>query len=399
MSPSLAKKIKLGFITGLSGPYAREAKNQLLGARLAVDEANKNGGVLGYQVKLFVADDQLKADMARKKAIELFDSRQVDLLAGSISAATQITINEEAKKRRVPFVSVSQSDEITTSARLGPYTFHEALTPHMTAQSISRWVLDHLSNSWFLMVADYTWGHQNLASYLKFAKENNVQVKGVVKFPLGSGRFVPYFTEIINSKAEVLIFTGWGEDQLNFVRQVAKAGLKKELSIVLTISELTMAQKMDPRAAAGIYWGTNFYWGLAQQIPGAKKFVTAFQRAFDVLPTGYAGYAYSGVKEFLWAVEQSGDYPIQPDNVARYLEAHSYSHYKKEQWWRPCDHQSFQDFYILKFKGPEERKDLYDVAEVLGLVSWDMGIERTCKELGHISHLWGHGQDTSPKTL
>jgi branched-chain amino acid transport system substrate-binding protein len=264
------------------------------------------------------------------------------------------------------------------------------MTPQMNAQSISRWVFGNLSNSWFLLVVDYEWGHQNRDVCLEFAEKNKVKIKGVIKFPLGSGRFTQYFPKILRSKAETLIVASWGTDQLAFVDQAAKGGLKKKLSIVNTLSELTIAQKMDPSAAAGMYWGANFYWGLSEQIPSARQFVNDFKKAFKVFPTGYAGYAYSGVKELLWALEQSKEYPVQPDKITALLEARTYDHYKGKQWWRPCDHQSFQDLYILKFKGPEERKGPNDFAEVLGSVSWDMGIERTCEELGHKEHLWGH---------
>ena len=398
-SSSHAKKIKLGFGVDLSGPYFREGNNELLGARLAVDQVNKKGGVLGRKVELVVKDSKLNPELARKNAIELLDKHKVDLLAGSISAATQITMNEEAKKRGIPFVSASQSNEITTAAHLGPYTFHEALTPYMAAQSVGRWVLNNISDSWFMLAADYAWGHQNNASYQKFAKENDVKVRGEAFFPLGSGKANLHFPKILRSKAEVLIVTCYGTDQVTFVNQVAKAELKKELTIVNTISEFTMGKQMDPSSAAGMYWGSHFYWGLEKQIPTAKKFVKAFRNAFNEIPTGYAGYAYSGVKELLWAVEEAGEYPIQPDKMTPCLEARTYDHYKGKQWWRPCDHQSFQDFYILKFKGPEERKSPDDVAEVLGSVSWDMGIERTCEELGHVSHLRGHARTTGTGTL
>ncbi|MDO8264877.1 MAG: ABC transporter substrate-binding protein, partial [Candidatus Parcubacteria bacterium] len=287
---------------------------------------------------------------------------------------------------------VSQSNEITTNAQLGPYTFHEALTPQMNVKSMGRWVLNNLSDSWFLMVADYAWGNQCLKIYLDFAKKYNIKVKGIIKFPLGSNSFTRYFPEIVRSKAETLILTCWGTDQVAFIEQSMKYGLKRKLSIVHSISDISIAKNMDANAAAGMYWGTNFYWGISQNIESAKRFTDNFKRAFHVLPSGYTGYAYSGVKELLLAAERSGEYPINPEKITADLEGRTYNHYKGKQWWRPCDHQSFQDLYIMKFKGPEERKNSDDIAEFVNSVPWDMEIERTCQELDNASHIWGHIQ-------
>jgi len=118
-------------------------------------------------------------------------------------------------------------------------------------------------------------------------------------------------------------------------------------------------------------------------MPSAKHFVTAFKElSGGELPTGYAGYAYAGVKEFLLAAQESG-IPFSPKTLQMFLEGRSYDHYKGPQWWRPCDHQSFQDFYVLRFKGPEESTHKSDIAELIGTVSWDLSAERTCKELGY----------------
>jgi len=386
------KKVKLGFITGLTGPYSTEAKNQVLGARLAVDEINKRGGILGRRVEILTEDDQMDIGVAEKKAIELLDEKGADFLCGSISAATQIGINNAAKQRKAPFMSISQSNEITTGAQLGPYTFHEALTPQMNVKSIGRWVSNNLSDSWYLMVADYAWGNQCLDIYLDFAEKNKIKVKGITKFPFGSGSFNRYFPKIVKSKAETLILTCWGTDQLAFIKQATKYGLKRKISIVHSISDITVAQKMDSNAAAGMYWGTNFYWGISQHIESAKEFTNNFKRAFRILPSGYAGYGYSGVKELLLAADKAGEYPINPSKITSYLEGRTYDHYKGKQWWRPCDHQSFQDLYVMKFKGPEERKNKNDLAEFVGSVSWDMEVERTCQELDNVKHLWGHIQ-------
>ena len=170
--------------------------------------------------------------------------------------------------------------------------------------------------------------------------------------------------------------------------------VNEEMSVILGISDTPIIEDLDLVDLAGMYWGTNFYWSLEDSIPSAKEFVSAFREAYDgELPSGYAGYAYAGMMELLSALLETGTEPIDPIAVTRFLEGRSYDHYKGSQWWRPCDHQSFQDFYILRFKGPEESVHQYDIGEVLGTVEWDLDIARTCAELGHSEREDGHFPD------
>jgi branched-chain amino acid transport system substrate-binding protein len=48
--------VKIGMVDPLSGVYAKLAEAEAGGARLALEEVNQNGGVLGRQARLLVAD-------------------------------------------------------------------------------------------------------------------------------------------------------------------------------------------------------------------------------------------------------------------------------------------------------------------------------------------------------
>src|SRR5512139_782895 len=107
-----AGPIKLGFPIPLTGPYGTEAKDQQAGAELAVVEINSQGGVLGRKVELLIRDDKLKADEGARRAKELIESEKVELLAGNLAAHVQLATNEQAKLHGIPYVSVSQANEI-----------------------------------------------------------------------------------------------------------------------------------------------------------------------------------------------------------------------------------------------------------------------------------------------
>jgi branched-chain amino acid transport system substrate-binding protein len=387
------KTVKLGFSSAFDSPYGVVTANQFKGVELAVHQINEEGGVYGMPVEIISFDDKMDVKLAEKGARELVRKHKVDMLSGSLSAATQINTNNVAKEFGLPFMSMSQSNILTTSQYCGPHTFHEALTPHMSAQLIARWGLEHLGRRWMFVIADYIWGWEMYESFKIALRRMGGVDLGVIKVPLGAkvGEYEQHFPRILKEKPDVLGVVNLGADQIKFVRAAHKLNLKKEMSVVLSIAELTITEQVSIDELVGMYWGVNFYWGLEDTIPTANNFVDAFRNRFEgELPTGYSGYSYSGTKELLIAARESGEYPLDADKITAFLEGRSFDHYKGRQWWRPCDHQSFQDFYIMKFKGPEESEGKYDIGEVLGTVSWDLDVERDCQTLGHKDHLWGH---------
>lgn len=376
---------RVGFVTGLTSPYASVALNQSKGAELAVSEINAAGGIRGRPVELIVKDDRMEVECARTVAQEFIQKDRVHVIAGTISAATQLISNAVAREAGIPFMSCSQSNKITTAEHRTPLTFHEALTPFMTGQLLVRWGFESFGKRWAFLIPDYEWGYESYESSTRVLKAMGGIDAGVVKVRFGGTveEYEASFKEILALKPDVLSVRNLGADQVNFIKAAAKAGLKKEMPIFLGIAETMIIHEVSLEELVGLYWGVNFYWGLESSVPSAKRFVDSFRAKFGgELPTGYAGYAYAGVKELLLAFAEGKYDGTSYGFLPEFLEGRHYDHYKGPQWWRPCDHQSFQDFYILRFKGPEESTEYYDIAEIIDTVPWDLSIERNCKDLG-----------------
>jgi branched-chain amino acid transport system substrate-binding protein len=129
-----AQNIKIGLPIPLTGPYGAEAKDQARNAELAVKEFNAAGGMGGRQAELLIRDDKLNPGEAATRTLELLEKDSAHFIVGGLSAATQLSFNNVTKQRKVVYVSISQSDVINEASYASPYTFHEALNPHMTTQ-------------------------------------------------------------------------------------------------------------------------------------------------------------------------------------------------------------------------------------------------------------------------
>lgn len=369
--------IKMGFVTSYTGPYSTWANEQAKGIKMAIEEINAKGGVLGREVQLFDRDDRLNPGEAVKKFKELVEKENIDIMMGTLSAATVVAINEETKKLNMPYMAVCQSQEITAQPDFGPYTFHEAFTPYMTGQAQGKWLYDNVGKKVFFMVANYAWGNQIYDSFAKALQEKGGTNLGVVKHPLGTTDYSAFFPTIMAANPELLIVANAGVDQVNSLKQMVSFGLRDKMKIAWVLAETTTGKEAGQSNIAGIYFGGHFYWELEETIPTAKKFVSAFRTKWGSPPTGYAGYAYSGALELLGAIERAK--ALDPAKITKELEGREYDNYKGKQWWRACDHQSFQDWYVLK--GREATKGEWGFFDILAKVPASESLERSCDEL------------------
>src|ERR1700704_4835355 len=113
--------IKIGFPVPLTGPYGAEAQDQVRAAEVAIAEFNEAGGFNGRKAELLVRDDKLNPGEAATRTLELIEKDKADFIVGSLSAATQLSMNAITRERKVIFVSISQSDAINEAKDFSPY--------------------------------------------------------------------------------------------------------------------------------------------------------------------------------------------------------------------------------------------------------------------------------------
>ncbi len=373
--------LRVGFLSPLTGPYADEASDQVRGATLAVEEHNQAGGVLGRQVELVVRDTQLRPEEGSRRTLELIERERVTFVAGSLSAAVQLSINEVAKRHAMLFVSVSQSDRIVMPPDFGPWTFHEALTPWMTSTALAQYVLrGGRGKRVYLLISDYAYGHEHAAAWRRVMKSAGAEEAGSALHPLGTTDYSVFFPKITASRPDLLVLANFGGDTLNALKQASEFGITRQVQVVVPIIPLPVALGAGADVLADVICASSYYWEIQKDVPLSREFNARFSRRFGRVPSDYGAYAYSGVAEVLDAITRV--HSADATRIARALENHRYAHYKDAQVWRACDHQSVQSLFLLKAR--RQPAGAYGLFEILGRVDGATVIP-SCATLGHTS--------------
>lgn len=356
-SDGSSEPIKVGVVTGLTGPYVSLGTAQQQGAEMVVEELD--GMVGDHPLEVIVRDDQMQPDAALREAQSLVQSEQVDFLVGCVSAATTLAINQVASQAGVAYLGTCQTAQLTRPPNYDPaITYHVAPLTSMVINSYLPWVCENLGSEIFLLVPDYAWGHEQNAAYEEAADGAGCEISGRSWFPLGTTDFTPYIPQVRDAEPQVLLFGGAGRDQVNFMKQANQFGLRDDMEIFLNLADYTFDAEIGFNIIDNTYAATKFYWNVDD--PGVQSFVELYQEQYGAPPSGYAPFVYNAVKLIADAVAED---QYSPEQFREFMEGHEYNYSQGPERIRACDHQAFAPTYIVEGMSEEEAADQVGSAE------------------------------------
>src|SRR3954464_6688475 len=118
--PEAQQTIKVGVIQPLTGAFAASGTYVANGAKIAADEINANGGVLGRKIELVIEDNKSNPTEAASVAEKLIVRDKVPVLMGAWGSSFTLAVMPKLREYKVPMlVETSSSGKITTSGN--PY--------------------------------------------------------------------------------------------------------------------------------------------------------------------------------------------------------------------------------------------------------------------------------------
>jgi branched-chain amino acid transport system substrate-binding protein len=126
--------IKIGVTQPLTGAFAASGNYVAQGAKIAEEEINKAGGVLGKKIQLIVEDNKSNPTEAVATAEKLIVKDKVPVMLGAWSSTLTLAVMPKLEEYKVPMlVETSSSGKITTSGN--PYIFRISPTSEMEAKA------------------------------------------------------------------------------------------------------------------------------------------------------------------------------------------------------------------------------------------------------------------------
>src|SRR5262249_20144546 len=128
--------IKIGVTQPLTGAFAASGNYVTQGAKLAEEDINKAGGVLGRKIQLIIEDNKSNPTEAVATAEKLTQKDKVPVMMGAWSSTLTLAVMPKLMEYEVPMlVETSSSSKITVSGN--PWIFRISPTSEMEAKAFA----------------------------------------------------------------------------------------------------------------------------------------------------------------------------------------------------------------------------------------------------------------------
>jgi branched-chain amino acid transport system substrate-binding protein len=307
--PLAAESLKIGMVSPLSGPAADYGGYQIKGAKLAIEDVNKAGGVLGRQMELVVEDSQTTNPGAVLAFSRLAGEKDIPAFIGP-GFSTQIhAITPDILKLGKPVMIGASDVQLTHMGNLWLFRFRPNdiyLARVMAGYGVStlgkkKWAIVHSTDAFG------TDGMKNLVEVLKGMGVEPVLIQGYTN---SSQDLTPVVLAVKQSGADVMgTFMTFVSDVAMFAKQLHQMGV----SITWVGGPATAvppALKLAGAALYGSYGVTDFN---RDSSPTAKEFAAKYEAAYKSSPDIPAAWTYDAIHVLAFAINNAGS--LEPQKI------------------------------------------------------------------------------------
>jgi branched-chain amino acid transport system substrate-binding protein len=360
--------IRMGMVDPLTGVYAAPARNEVMGAKLAIQQINAKGGILGRQVELLVEDSANDVGTGVQKARKLIDRDQVTFLIGDVNSAIAQALSQVTNEKGIlHIVSGGHTDPITgTDCKWNVYRVCN--TTKMEANAVANVLFKKYGNKWYFVTPDYAFGHTLQEAAAADLKKLGGTVLGNALAPLGTTDFSAYLIQARAANPDVLLVLPQGQDMVNCMKQIVQFGIDKQIHVAGLQQELESLEGMPPEARVG-NWMFEWYWKQAN-VPHVQEFVGEIRKVNGgKVPTARHWFGYTSAYTF--ALVANREKTLDSFKLAKALGDFELPAEVKLQpnkvYYRSGDHQLMTTSFVgeAQAKGADDPEDLFKVEQLV----------------------------------
>jgi branched-chain amino acid transport system substrate-binding protein len=301
--------VKIGMVAPLTGPGAFSGQLQSQGFKLAADEVNKTGGILGRQIEVVVEDDQTTNPGVVLAFSKLAGDKDIVAFVGPIRSTQIHAMAPDVLKLGKPVMIGGTDPKLTHMDN--PWLFRFRPNDTYSARVIADFGANTLGKKKWAIVhstdAFGTAGMNNLTEGLKALGIEPILVQG---YPNNSQDFTPVALALKQSGADVIgSYMTFEPDVAILAKQMRQLGVN--IVWVGSPSNATVnALKLAGPALYGTYAVADFN---KDSAPAAKAFDTKYQAAYNTAPDIFASWAYDAVHVLALAINNAKS--LEPDKI------------------------------------------------------------------------------------
>ncbi|WP_373002194.1 ABC transporter substrate-binding protein [Marinobacter sp.] len=359
-------KIKIGYLADMSGTYRDLAgPNGEAALRMAIEDFG--GKVNGADIEVLTADDRNNPDQSSSTVRRWLEDDNVDLVAGLVASSVSIAVTKLLNgSDALGIVSGSAASSITNE-HCTPNHIHYVYDTYPLANGTAKAVVQEGGKSWYILTADYAFGHALEGDVTRVVEENGGEVIGTRRHPFPTDDFSSYILQAQSSGADVVALANAGADTTNAITTAGEFGLTQSgQTLAALLLFLTDVHALGAETAQGIQLTTGWYWDLNDE---TREWSDRFMEETGVRPTMVHAGIYSSTMQYLNAVKEAGS--DKASDVRKQMMATPINDMFATNGKIREDGRMVHDMYLAEVKTPKESKNEWDLYEILRTIPGD----------------------------
>ncbi len=337
-APTTKEPIKIGAIYDFAGPCYMYSESAIHGIRIAMDEINAKGGILGRKLDLIVRDTEAKVDVGARETKDLILREKVNFLMGPCSSGVSLAmqvVHSEYKVMRV--VGIANTEAMTVD-KFTPYIFQVVPNTYMEATANTRYLMKKVptAKKFCTIGPDYEFGRREEAAFAEEIKKlvPDAEILYQAWPKPGETDFTSFITAIMAKKPDAVHGSLFGGDLVAFTKQAKPYGFFEKIPMI-SLFDLPVLIALGPDAPEGTF---GFGRGCFFMDPNPKmmEFVEKFRKVRGAYPDSWSVMAYDTLYLFKAAIEKAKT--IETEAVIKAMEGTSIDGLRGKFTIRPLDH-------------------------------------------------------------
>ena len=340
-SPAMAQqKLKIGFITTLSGPPAIIGKHMKDSVEIALDHLGRKVG--GLETEVIYGDDQFKPEVGVQLAEEMLKKHNVDFVSGIIWSNVMMAVAPVVTGAGKIMVGSNAGASPLAGSQCNELYFSTSWNNDQSPEAMGKFMQDKGINDVYVLAPNYQAGKDMVTGFKRYYK-GRIAEEIYTKFQQQD-----YQAEIsqLRSKNPKAVFAFYpGGMGIQFVKQYVQAGLRDQIPLytVFTVDETTIPALKE--AAIGQYEAR--FWSPDMPVQASQRYVAEMRKKYGYTPSFYGAQSYDAIMLIDSAVRATkGNLKDTKALVAAMRKANYNSVRGKFQF--NVNQHPIQDFYLLQ---------------------------------------------------
>ena len=200
--------VKLGLVAALTGKSALSGEAITRGLKVAIDEVNNAGGVLGGRpLELVSRDDESDPAKGVTAARELIEQEKTAVVFGGLDSPVSLAMLPVFDELTTPYMGVwAAATNITRNDYDPNYAFRVSANDNIVDKFLLSYAKEkHDVSKVGLMLINNPWGESNQVGFEEWAKEFQIEIAGIEKFNEEDSDVTAQLSRLKDSGAQALM--------------------------------------------------------------------------------------------------------------------------------------------------------------------------------------------------